>query len=275
MKNDLIKDINKYISYLEEKGLSVSVHGRPISGLLEHNVHKSPFCAYIKSNEDAWKKCVKCQQKVFSAYNGDMLFGMCHAGVEEYVFLVSPKCFVSVSGYAIDVRRAKERISALTNEFAIDKAELIKIYERGLKKEKECESELRVLIKPLCHMLALLELTLGNVKDIESKSKTFDSVLAYIQKNIMYDITIRDIADACSCSESTVSHLFKENMGVSLKKYLLDERLARAKKLIETSDLPIGSIAALCGFSDSGYFSTLFRKRLGKSPSEYRKNSVP
>lgn len=271
MKNTLIQDINDYITYLSSKGLWVSVHGRNVSGMLEHNVHTNPFCAYVKSNEDAWKKCVKCQQKVFSAYNGNMIFGMCHAGVEEYVFYATPKCFISVSGYAIDGSRAKEKISALTNEFTLNKAELIKIYERGLKKEKEDINVLRTLIKPLCHMLSLLELTLGNIKDIESKNKTFDSVLAYIQKSIMQDVTIRDVADACACSESTVSHLFKEHTGMSVKSYIMKERIKKAEKLISTSDLPIGSIAALCGFSNTNYFSTAFKKYTGKSPIKYRK----
>lgn len=270
MKNNLIKDINNYISYLESKGLSVSVHGKTVSGLLEHNLHRNPFCEFIKTNADAQKKCVRCQQKTLSAYNGDFLFGMCHAGVEEYVFYASPKCFISISGYAINSEKAAERIKSIANEFSFDKKELFYIYEKALKKEKENEDNLRIIVKPLCHMLLLLELTLGDIKETESKSKTFDSVLSFIQKNIMQDITIKDIADACALSQSTVSHIFKENMGVPLKKYLMEERLKRAEKLILTSDLSVSSIAALCGFSDTSYFSTVFKKKTGKSPLEYR-----
>ena len=271
MKNTLIQDINNYVTYLNEIGLSVSIHGKAVSGMIEHNIHTNPFCAFVKANEEALKKCVRCQQKVLAAYNGDMLFGMCHAGVEEYVFYATPRCFISVSGYGIDNCKAAERITRLTDEYTISKTELINIYERGLKKQKEDIKRLKTLIKPLCHMLSLLELTLGDVTAIQSKSKNFDAILSFIQKNIMQDIKILDIADACCCSESTVSHLFKENMGMSLKKYLLTERLKRAEKLISTSDLPIGSIASLCGFSDTNYFSTAFKKFTGKNPTQYRK----
>ena len=49
MKDDLIKDISNYINYLDTKGLSVSVHGKIIGGLIEHNVHKNPYCTFIKT----------------------------------------------------------------------------------------------------------------------------------------------------------------------------------------------------------------------------------
>ena len=103
MQKGLIKDINSYISFLNGKGLAVSVHGKIINGLIEHNLHKNPYCSFIKTDDDAWARCVKCQQKVFNACNNDFLFGMCWAGVEEYVFYVDSKTFVSVSGYGIDI----------------------------------------------------------------------------------------------------------------------------------------------------------------------------
>ena len=88
MKNKLIEDINNYISHLNSAGLYVSVHGKTTGGLLEHNIHENPFCSFVKTNDEVWGKCVKCQQKVFCESNKDYFFGMCHAGVEEYVFFV-------------------------------------------------------------------------------------------------------------------------------------------------------------------------------------------
>lgn len=272
VKNKLIEDINNYISYLNNNGLSVSVHGKIIGGLLEHNIHRNPFCTFVKTNDDAWKKCVKCQQKVFGRYNGDCLFGMCYAGIEEYVFYVDDKTFVSVSGYGIDKEKAIERISRLSREYHFDKPELLTVYEQGLKHEKESISELKVLIKPLCHMLSLLQITIGEISNLQTKNKIFDSILAYIQRNIMQDITLRDISNACACSESTVSHLFKEYTNQSVKKYINDLRTKQAEKLLLTTNLPVNNIALLCGFADSNYFSTAFKKRFGLSPAKFRAN---
>ena len=270
MKNNLINDINDYMNYLNSKGLYVSVHGKTISGLIENNTHKNSYCSFIKTRDEAWKRCVKCQQNVLKAYNGDCSFGMCHAGVEEYVFYVDDKTFISVSGYGIDKEKAAERINRLSYECHFDKSELLTVYERGLMHKKEDMSELKTLIRPLCHMLSLLQITIGDVLALESKSKTFDSILAFVQNNIMRDITIRHIADACTCSESTVSHLFKEYTNQPVKKYINNLRLKQAERLLLTTDLPISNIAILCGFVDTNYFSTAFKKSAGLSPSKFR-----
>ena len=272
MKNKLINDINNYINYLSSKGLFVSVHGKTISGLIENNIHKNSYCTFIKTRDEAWKRCVKCQQKVLKAYNNDYLFGMCHAGVEEYVFYVDDKTFISISGYGIDKEKAVERINRLSYEYHFDKSELLTVYEQGLMHKKENMSELKTLIKPLCHMLSLLQIMIGDIQVRESKSKIFDSILAFVQNNIMQNITIRSIADACACSESTVSHLFKEYTNQSVKKYVNNLRIKQAEKLLLTTDLPIGNVAILCGFTDTNYFSTAFKKSVGLSPVKYRTN---
>ena len=270
MKDNLIRDINNYISYLNAKGFSVTVHGKNIGGLIENNIHNNPYCTFVKTNDEAWKKCVQCQQNVFNAYNNDYLFGMCYAGVEEYVFYVNDKTFISISGYGIDKEKALKRMVRLSREYHFDKLELLTVYEQGLMHKKENISELKILIKPLCHMLSLLQITIGDVRSIESKSKTFDSILAFVQRNIMQDITLRSIADACACSESTVSHLFKEYTDQSVKKYINNLRIKQAEKLLLTTDLPIGNIATLCGFTDTNYFSTAFKKSVGLPPMKYR-----
>lgn len=272
MKENLISDINNYISYLNSKGFSVSLHGKNIAGFIENNIHNNPYCTFVKTNDEAWKKCVQCQRNVFNAYNNDYLFGMCYAGVEEYVFYVDDKTFISISGYGIDKEKAKKRMERLSCEYHFDKSELLTVYEQGLKHKKENISKLKTLVKPLCHMLSLLQITIGDIRLIESKSKTFDSILAFVQRNIMQDITLRSIADACACSESTVSHLFKEYTNQSVKKYINNLRIKQAERLLLTTDLPIGNVAILCGFTDTNYFSTAFKKSVGLSPVKYRTN---
>ena len=197
---------------------------------------------------------------------------MCYAGVEEYVFFVNDKIFVSVSGYGINEEKAIERIEYLSREYFLDKESLLYVYKNGLKKENENEEQLTTLIKPLCHMLNFLQfITLDIPERVETKSVLFDSMLNYVQFNFMNEITIRDIAQACACSQSTVCHVFKQYTGESIKKYIDNLRINQAKRLLSTSDLPINRIAQLCGFSNINYFPTAFKKQIGISPTEYRR----
>ena len=272
MKEKLIYDINRYISYLKNNGLFVTVHGKGISGLLEHNIHRNPFCSLVKTDPNVWQKCIQCQQKVFKEYKKEFFFGMCYAGVEEYVYFVNDKIFVSVSGYGINEEKAIERIEYLSREYFLDKESLLYVYKNGLKKEKENEEQLTTLIKPLCYMLNFLQFIILDIPGrVETKSVLFDSMLNYVQFNFMNEITIRDIAQACACSQSTVCHVFKQYTGKSIKKYIDNLRINQAKRLLSTSDLPINRIAQLCGFSNINYFPTAFKKQIGISPTEYRR----
>ena len=122
-------------------------------------------------------------------------------------------------------------------------------------------------------MLSLLQITIGDILESETKSKTFDSILMFVQRNITQDITLRDIAQGCACSESTVSHLFKIYTNESVKRYITKRRVEKAKGFLRKSDLPITEIALLSGFSNTNYFSTAFKKEVGINPSEYRKSA--
>ena len=53
MKESLITDINNYISFLNSIGCYVTVHGKRIAGLPEHNVRNNPFCSFVKTNSAA------------------------------------------------------------------------------------------------------------------------------------------------------------------------------------------------------------------------------
>lgn len=270
MKEQLIFDINQYIAYLNNKGLFVTVHGKEIGGLLEHNIHRNPFCSLIKTDDDAWRKCIYCQQKVFKESKKECIFGMCYAGMEEYVFFVNDKTFVSVSGYGIDKEKAVKRINRLSDEFYLQKTELLHVYENSLKHEKEDMEELQTLINPLCHMLRLLQIWMADLQEVRVSNTVADSILDYVQRNFMQAITICDVAQACACSESTVCHLFKEYMGLPIKKYIAELRMNQAKKLLSTSNLPVSTVAQMCGFLNINYFPTAFKRNTGMSPSEYR-----
>ncbi|MBQ7654675.1 MAG: helix-turn-helix transcriptional regulator [Clostridia bacterium] len=121
-------------------------------------------------------------------------------------------------------------------------------------------------------MLSLLNMLPFHDREIQSANKTFDSILSFVNRNYMNNITLSEIASACSCSESTVSHLFKLHTGISAQKYIINLRLKQAEKLLSTSSLPITEIAFLCGFNNSNYFSTVFKKAKGISPSDYSKS---
>ena len=70
---------------------------------------------------------------------------------------------------------------------------------------------------------------------------------------------------------SYLSTLFKQETKETLTEYVTRKRIEYATLLLSNSDLPISDVAAFCGVNDLQYFSKIFKKVVGYTPSEYKK----
>jgi len=89
----------------------------------------------------------------------------------------------------------------------------------------------------------------------------------YTNPNLM----LQDVARAVSMSNSRFSTIFAQETGFTFTEYLTALRIAKAKELLRATDLRSSQIAAQVGYNDPHYFSYLFKKSVGQTPSEYRK----
>lgn len=85
------------------------------------------------------------------------------------------------------------------------------------------------------------------------------------------DFSIREVEQTSGMSEVHFRRLFKSLHGMSPQQFLLSLRINAAKELLLSSDMSLKEISESSGFSDNCYFSRIFRKKTGFSPSEYRK----
>ncbi|GEA51740.1 AraC family transcriptional regulator [Vibrio inusitatus NBRC 102082] len=97
--------------------------------------------------------------------------------------------------------------------------------------------------------------------------------LSYIEKNYFEpDLRATNIADNSFLSTRQLERLFHQFFQTTPSQYLSDQRISRAKELLVSDiNLSINQIAQSCGFSDSNYFSRVFRKQIGIPPRDYRK----
>ena len=98
-----------------------------------------------------------------------------------------------------------------------------------------------------------------------------ERALRYIEFNYMRGITARDVAMQLNIDRTHFFRIFKAKTGVSPEKYIMQFRVSKASELLKNSNYTITEIASFVGVSDVYYFSKLFKKITGKSPTEFRK----
>lgn len=101
------------------------------------------------------------------------------------------------------------------------------------------------------------------------KPELTDRVTAYIERHFARSITIADLSKHFYVSESTISHQFRQKMGVSLYRYITQRRLIAAKARIQAG-LPLEQVGRDVGFSDYSSFYRAFKQEFGISPRRYR-----
>ena len=84
-------------------------------------------------------------------------------------------------------------------------------------------------------------------------------------------VDFEDIASRMCISRTHLNRKVKSITGGTTSDLVLNYRIAKAKELLLTTDLPVWEVAEQCGISDPAYFSTLFKKAVGKSPVQLRK----
>ena len=99
-------------------------------------------------------------------------------------------------------------------------------------------------------------------------------MLKYMQQHFDQTITIRQIAESASVSESECMRCFRQTIGVTPIAYLKNYWLQCAAEFLKTTDAPITVIGSQCGFQEMSYFTRSFRQMYGCTPSQYRKDTV-
>ncbi len=185
----------------------------------------------------------------------------------------------SVVWFSFNGRRAEEYVSAMGLSYGEPVAEL------GM----ESMEKLRASVLRMCelaesgdvHARILSELygAIGYFaaeKRRERSSKANDYVkkaLTFIEHSYSDYITVSDIVEHLSLNRSYFTKIFRLHTGYSPQQYLTEYRIRKASELIRTTELKFNEIAKCVGIREEYYFWRLFRRTVGTSPSEYKKQS--
>lgn len=210
--------------------------------------HSKPYCEFQKSTPGGLSRCVKCRNKAISRVceTKTAFGGLCDGGVYEYI---TPVMHEDVVIAVIFIGNIKD-----SDEFPFEKN-----FDEDMCRRLSLiiENHIKLLIKEYPRTSDKYNPLIENVKN-------------YIEESLFADISVKEIARLFNYNEKYIGKLFKENEGEGIIDYVNRKRLVKAKELLELSTQTVTEIAQQTGFNNVTYFNRLFKKRFGKTPTEYR-----
>ncbi len=128
--------------------------------------------------------------------------------------------------------------------------------------------------KEIIDWMSVLAATIDDVlaeKRITYKDRIIDSVKEYIRINITRRLSLNEVSDVFGFTPNYLSQMFAKSGDIGFVEYVTSEKVAAAQKILEAdANIRIYELAERLGFESAFYFSTVFKKVKGCSPSEYR-----
>ena len=105
-------------------------------------------------------------------------------------------------------------------------------------------------------------------------SRKINEAIKYITSNYSKDISVESAANALYISSSYLMHLFKDNLGKTFNECLTEVRINAAKELLSNPKYKVYEVCDKVGYNDIKYFSQIFKRQTGMTPSEFSKKAI-
>lgn len=106
------------------------------------------------------------------------------------------------------------------------------------------------------------------------KSDVIKDAIKYLKENYMEDIELAEVAGIVHVNPSYLSALFRKETGFTFSQQLNAIRLDKGKEMLKTTNLSLGDIARVCGFTSESYFIKIFKEYYNETPGKYRRGNV-
>ncbi|MEK3944315.1 response regulator [Paenibacillus sp. FSL H3-0310] len=108
----------------------------------------------------------------------------------------------------------------------------------------------------------------------EDTRSAIEKAKRYIESNYHKDLSIEEVAELADLSISHFCTLYKQITGYTFLEYVTHCRMERAKYILQSSNVKVYQIAPLVGYQDPRYFTQVFKKASGQTPTEYREENT-
>lgn len=140
----------------------------------------------------------------------------------------------------------------------------------GVYKEVSCFNSIQDLKQWITRLITLVCNETKN-SSMTKHTKTIDFIKQYVNQHFNEEITLDILAEKVYFTKNYLSQIFKEDTGENFKNYLTRIRMEKAKELMQNSRLKIYEISEIVGYNNTAYFSQIFKRYTGLSPSDFNR----
>lgn len=148
--------------------------------------------------------------------------------------------------------------------------DMIRIADQLKENQKKGDLVSKLANKALLWRLIHLALPIAFFKCCDMETGLLEGVTDYIYDNLHKELSIQEIASKYNMDAKKFSQHFRKQFGQCPKKYILNQKIHYAKSLLMQTQLSVQEVAYRSGYGDPFYFSRLFKKHTGMSPSQYQ-----
>jgi AraC-like DNA-binding protein len=267
-----IKNLNDFLrNFYVALGVKISVFGDEFNLVTEYPIEMPAFCSLVRSVKDGASGCKNCDVNAFkiAREKRDLHIYTCHAGLIEAVAPI--KLGGGILGYVILAQMLPEEDFDVTRKNAIERVKKYGITEdkiipaiNGI--NKYSSEKITAFLQIFNAVVAYLQVNdLVKWKDDDIANKISD----YIDLNLISDLSGDVICKKFLISRTKLYQIAKKSYGMSISRYVLCRRVEQAKQLLKEKK-SINEVSYLTGFADANYFSKIFKKHVGVSPTDYK-----
>lgn len=163
------------------------------------------------------------------------------------------------------------RLYRLSGKYHFKDIDLYELFARFLEICKNRDTDVKVVYDQCS--LVFLEILQRLSRHIEEKSGENEFAARakdFCDRNIYQKITVEDVARQIGLSVSQLNRLFKQQYDCTVYAYVLSRKITTAKALLSGTSMAVSDIAFLLKFADEHYFTNIFKKKTGMTPTQFR-----
>lgn len=213
--------------------------------------------------------------EIFSVEKGDFVFvpkGILHrtdsgeCKKNSRILLNFPDLVFDGEAQQVYLELCRHPVTCVPKDREVELEEQFLKIEREYK-SKEKYSELLVHSYILQLLAQLCRYRCERKKVIRESDQIIYEITAYIGENYSQDISLQKISRQFAISESYLSRKFKAVTGIGINRYITFVRISNAEKMLHRGGVSVAEVARSCGYNDSNYFSAVFQKVKGVTPT--------